>query len=254
MRVLASDYDGTLRIEEKVTKADLEALARWREAGNLFVAVTGRSMESFTREIAENGFGCDYIIANNGGVIYDGKMNRMQVNYMDFDRAMALIGYIRTLPCASYVINDGYYRHRIVVNEQEEDLKYGKMPQEKNEAELLASGKIAQIVISLNDDALSAEIIAHIHEAFSDCVVAYANRHCVDIVPRGISKAKGLAFVLADAGVSVQDAVTIGDSYNDLPMIEAYHGFCMDSAPLDIQEKSRGVYHSVGACIADLMK
>ena len=26
MRVLASDYDGTLRIEEKVTKADLEAL------------------------------------------------------------------------------------------------------------------------------------------------------------------------------------------------------------------------------------
>ena len=157
-------------------------------------------------------------------------------------------------PCASYVINDGYYRHRIVVNEQEEDLKYGKMPQEKNEAELLASGKIAQIVISLNDDALSAEIIAHIHEAFSDCVVAYANRHCVDIVPRGISKAKGLAFVLADAGVSVQDAFTIGDSYNDLPMIEAYHGFCMDSAPLDIQEKSRGVYHSVGACIADLMK
>ena len=141
MRVLASDYDGTLRIEEKVTKADLEALARWREAGNLFVAVTGRSMESFTREIAENGFACDYIIANNGGVFYDGKMNRMQVNYMDFDRAMALIGYIRTLPCASYVINDGYYRHRIVVNEQEEDLKYGKMPQEKNEAELLASGK-----------------------------------------------------------------------------------------------------------------
>ena len=66
-------------------------------------------------------------------------------------------------------------------------------------------------------------------------------------MPRGISKAKGLAFVLADA-------CTFGDSYNDLPMIEAYLGFCMDSAPLDIQEKSRGVYHSVGACIADLMK
>mgnify|MGYP000722357104 CR=1 FL=1 len=160
MRVLASDYDGTLRIEEKVTKADLEALARWREAGNLFVAVTGRSMESFTREIAENGFACDYIIANNGGVIYDGKMNRMQVNYMDFDRAMALIGYIRTLPCASYVINDGYYRHRIVVNEQEEDLKYGKMPQEKNEAELLASGvpaaKMNRVLRGLLDAVIKA--------------------------------------------------------------------------------------------------
>ena len=57
-----------------------------------------------------------------------------------------------------------------------------------------------------------------------------------------------------DNSIELQDAFTIGDSYNDLPMIEAYHGFCMDSAPLDIQEKSRGVYHSVGACIADLMK
>lgn len=254
MKVLASDYDGTLRTEEKVTPEDLASLERWRAAGNLFVAVTGRSMESFTREIAVNGFVCDYIIANNGGVIYDGEQNKMQVNYMDFDRAMALIDYIRTLPCASYVINDGYYRHRIVVNENEEDLKYGQMPQEKDEAQLLSSGKIAQVVISLGDDSLSEAILKHIGEAFGDCVVAYANRHCVDIVPKGISKAKGLAYVLADAGAKDEDVFAIGDSYNDLPMIEAYHGFCMDSAPEAIKQKSRAVYHSVGACIADLMK
>ena len=73
-------------------------------------------------------------------------------------------------------------------------------------------------------------------------------------MPKGISKAKGLADVLADAGAKDEDVFAIGDSYNDLPMIEAYHGFCMDSAPEAIKQKSRAVYHSVGACIADLMK
>ena len=41
MKLLASDYDGTLRYEPKVVKEDLDALKRWQQAGNLFVVVTG---------------------------------------------------------------------------------------------------------------------------------------------------------------------------------------------------------------------
>lgn len=157
MKILASDYDGTYRYEPKVTKEDLDAVKRWQKEGNLFVMVTGRSMESFTKEIEVNGFHCDYIIANNGGVIYDGDMNQMKVSYMDFEQALLLIDYIRTLPCASYVINDGYHRHRVVIDENQEDHKYADMPQTMGEQELLANGKIAQIVISLNDDDLAQE-------------------------------------------------------------------------------------------------
>ena len=91
MKILASDYDGTYRYEPKVTKEDLDAVKRWQKEGNLFVMVTGRSMESFTKEIEVNGFHCDYIIANNGGVIYDGDMNQMKVSYMDFEQALLLI-------------------------------------------------------------------------------------------------------------------------------------------------------------------
>ena len=84
MKILASDYDGTYRYEPKVTKEDLDAVKRWQKEGNLFVMVTGRSMESFTKEIEVNGFHCDYIIANNGGVIYYGGINQIKRSYMAF--------------------------------------------------------------------------------------------------------------------------------------------------------------------------
>ena len=50
MKILASDYDGTLRTEELVAEKDIEAIARFSKAGNLFGIVTGRSMESLQKE------------------------------------------------------------------------------------------------------------------------------------------------------------------------------------------------------------
>lgn len=254
MKILASDYDGTLRYGERVAKEDLDAIRRWQNAGHLFIIVTGRSMESFTNEMKKNKLCCDYIVANNGGVIYDGSGGRLQVSYMDYQRALELIDYISTLPCASYVINDGYYRHRIIVNEAENDLKYGDIAPIKDAQEILDSGKLAQIVVSLNNDQLAHEIVRYVNEQFSGSFIAYANRNCVDIVPSGISKADGLSYVLAYEGAEDAAVYTIGDSYNDLPMIEAFDGFCVANAPADIQEQVKKVYLNVGECIGDLMK
>ena len=44
MKLLATDYDGTLKYQDHVTKEDRDAIIRWKEAGNLFVIDTGRSM------------------------------------------------------------------------------------------------------------------------------------------------------------------------------------------------------------------
>lgn len=254
MKLLASDYDGTLRYEPKVVEEDLNAVKRWQQAGNLFAVVTGRSMESFLQELENNDFRCDFIVLNNGGVIYDGSGKCLQVCYLDFDKAMELIAYIRTLPCASYVINDGFHRHRVVLDASQTDMKYAQMPQEKSEEELLAQGKIAQIVISLNDDQLAQEIVRYVNEQFAGYIQAYANRNCVDIVPSGVSKAQGLAYVAYYAGMEESDVYAIGDSYNDLPMIEEFHGFCVAAAPEDIRERAQQVYFSVAECIEDLLK
>ena len=50
-----------------------------------------------------------------------------------------------------------------------------------------------------------------------------------------------------------QDAevYAIGDEINDLPMLEAYDGFTVDTARDLIKDKARAVYPSVGGMLVD---
>lgn len=252
MKVLASDYDGTLRTGEMVDTKDVEAIHTFREQGNVFGLVTGRSMESIKKEIERNGFEFDFIIANNGGVVYDANFNKLQCLYMDFNKALDIISYIKTLDCVSFVINDGYNRYKVRVDDSQIDHKYGDMAEVTNEEEVLDKGKIAQLVISLNDQQMAHEISEYINTAFSGYVVAYPNTHCVDIVPAGVSKAEGLYVIESYMDLDHDDIYTIGDSYNDIPMLKEFHGCAVAHAQEDILNAAEHVYDSVADAICDL--
>ena len=255
MKILASDYDGTLRTEEYVAKTDIEAIKEFQAAGNLFGIVTGRSMESLENEIARNGFTYDFIVTNNGGVIYDKDKNLLQCSYMDFDKAVEIIKHIKTLNCVSYVINDGFHRYKYTVDSHQVDHKYGNVTDtEIPQAEVLGRKKVAQLVISLNDADLAEEISAYINENFKGYAVAYINVNCVDIVCEGVSKAEGLLYIERHLGLSHDDIYTIGDSFNDLPMLEAFKGCTVANAKESIQEQIGVVYQNVADCIHHLMK
>ncbi|AFZ36345.1 HAD-superfamily hydrolase, subfamily IIB [Stanieria cyanosphaera PCC 7437] len=66
---IASDYDGTLATEGKVDLATLAAVNRWKESGRKFILVTGRRISSL-QEIFEKIDICDYVVAENGAVLY----------------------------------------------------------------------------------------------------------------------------------------------------------------------------------------
>lgn len=254
MKILASDYDGTLRTEEYVSKEDIEAIKEFQAAGNLFGIVTGRSMESLENEIARNGFTYDFIVTNNGGVIYDKDKNLLKISYMNFDKACEIIEHIKTLNCVSYVINDGFHRYKYTVDENQVDHKYGKVQDTKvSQQEIFDKGKIAQLVISLNDSLLAEEISSYINDNFCDCAQAFINVNCVDIVCKGVSKAEGLLYIENHLQLNHDDIYAIGDSFNDLPMLEAFHGCTVKNAKECIQEQVGVVYDNVADCIHHLM-
>lgn len=253
MKVLASDYDGTLRTSKTVDRKDIEAIHAFRKAGNMFGLVTGRSMESIKKEIELNQFEFDFIVANNGGVVYDGKLEKLQCLYMDFNRALDIIAYIKTLDCVSFVINDGYRRYKVRVDENQIDHKYGDMQEVTNEEEVLDRGKIAQLVISLNDQMLAHEISTYINSQFKGYVVAYPNVNCVDIVPEGVSKAEGLYVIESYYDLQHDDIYAIGDSFNDIPMLEEFHGLAVAHAQQDILDVAQSVYPDIASAIQDFM-
>ncbi|MEG0289930.1 MAG: HAD-IIB family hydrolase [Erysipelotrichaceae bacterium] len=254
MKLLASDYDGTLRINPRVNQEDKKAIETFRKQGNLFVLVSGRSIESIQEEVKSNQLIFDYIIGNNGGVIYDQTFNKMKEHFIDFDAAIACIEYIKTLDCIAYVLNNGVKRSKTIVNEAKEDLKYGYMSAAISEEKIRNEKKIAQIVISLENNDQSHTIANYLNEHFKEYINAYVNVNCIDIVPCGVSKASGLAYLINEINFDESQVSSIGDSYNDISMLSTFHGFAMEHAPDDIKKIALKSFKSVALCIEYLMQ
>ena len=249
MKIFASDYDGTLRVGPNVSERNIEMINKWRNAGNLFVLVTGRSIESATSEMQRNGFTCDYLIGNNGGVIYqDG--NCLKESLMDFDRALDVLEAIKQTNCISYVINDGYHRAKVIMDPNKPDLKYGMMKATLTVDEVLRNRKIAQFVLSLDDMQMAKETAKGLNDQFHDVITAYVNVDCIDVVPCNISKADGVHYLQDKYDLSNSDIHVIGDSYNDLPMIESYQGYTLNSAEMVIQDQASRRFEDVAEAIS----
>lgn len=241
MKLFASDYDGTLRTEEVVSDENKQAIQQWREAGNLFALVSGRSMESIKRELLINEFAVDILIGNNGGAIYTPAFEEVKSYYFPFAKAMKIIEYIRQERTISYVLNDGYHRSKTILDPSREDKKYAQTTMKFTEAQILEKQKIAQIVVSLEQEEDTMRIADHINGAFSDVAIAYRNVNCVDIAPYGVSKSTGLSYVAKTHHIAFEDVYAIGDSFNDIPMISTFYGFAMAQAPAQVKSYAKKI-------------
>lgn len=253
MKVLASDYDGTLKIKRdgvaSITLSDKEAIAAWRKKGNKFGIVTGRSSATIKEEIKNNDLAIDFLICNNGGVVLDPSFEVLQLSLIDFALAQKLLTYIEQIDCNGYVLNDGYNRARKAFKPHHEDLH--DMPSTITIEAMIASKQIAQIVVDFDDQEPANALAAYLTANY-DGIEAFANIHCVDIVPRGCSKASGINCVIAQEHYDKKDVYAIGDNYNDVSMIQTFYGATFITLPKDIQEQAKVVVDSVASFITHI--
>ncbi len=253
MKLLAADYDGTLRYLDEVTKEDIDAIGKWRKAGNLFVIDTGRSMESILAETLKYNIPVDYFITNNGGMVFDHKQNELFASYLDPVMSLDIMYLAKEIGnVVSYVANDGYHRHRVIIDDSLVEKRYPGLKPDLSEEELMKSGKYAQFVISMSEMKEASLLADKINEHFSHTVVAYANKYVVDIVPKGISKAIGLDYLCRYIHVPIENVYTIGDADNDIPLMEfGMHGACMKNALENIQEHATFIYENIAEMIGN---
>lgn len=135
---------------KKVMAEDSEAIRKWQAAGNLFVIVTGRAKESLDKYLDKDGIQPDYYVTNNGSVIYDAQGNLLKADYLEHMTAIDAIYIAKEMEgVASYVVNDGYHRHRIVVDPSIEEHRYPNMEEDLNEEEVMNQSNFSQIVLSM---------------------------------------------------------------------------------------------------------
>ncbi len=251
MKIVASDYDGTIKLEDKRPEKTIDAIEKWQKKGNLFGIVTGRSTATIKEEIRKYELSPDFLICNNGGVILNRELEVLSLNLIDFNEAKKIIEYIEGIECNEYILNDGFHRARKAISSQKKTLH--NSPSTVSVEEMMQKKEIAQIVIGFDQQENANQVAIYLNENYEQAIEAFANINCVDIVPKGCSKANGIRSVAEMLDLSLDSISAIGDSYNDLSMLEAFHSATLDHALPEIKACADHVVEDVSAFL-DLLE
>ena len=263
MKLFASDYDGTFCKHENRKRDEIKnnvfQSGRWREGGNIFAFATGRSISMMQLEKRRHGIEYDYIVGLNGAVIVDKSDNVLFRMSIKPSIAKEIIALIESKNIGNYSITDGFKGHfRAPLSLKSPSLLLFKLlglftrtyHLSKEEALKLP---VAQIALTVENPQEAVAFADFINETFKGEAFAFANLVHVDIQAPGLSKATGIEFIAQKYHLSETLIYGMGDSFNDIPMFERFHGLTLPEATKEIKEQAKGVYDTVGHALKDLM-
>ena len=255
MKLFASDYDGTYWKHTLKGQLDLKKnikmTKKWQKEGHLFVFATGRSISLIRLEEWLHGIVYDYIVGLNGGIIVskDGEILFQQA--IEESVARKIVKVIQAEDLLQYEITDGIYGHYQTTFKWSHKtfylFKLFKLFFKEYNLTLEESLKrpVVQISIKMKSHEQAIEFAKKMNQEFGDEIVAYSNLRHVDISAKGLSKATGVDYVAKLHHINPDQVYCIGDSFNDVPMFETFHGYTLPEACDEIKQYAEKVFETV---------
>jgi HAD superfamily hydrolase (TIGR01484 family) len=248
MYILSSDYDGTLSLHGSVSSEDKAAIEKWRKAGNLFGIISGRGYTGICEEIRRHELTCDFLICNNGSVIYDGGLEPVEQFTVDGKILQSLVPFI---------IEAGGWRAAITHGNETKSVIMDNGRDQDPRADWITLNDLKnipafnQLDTRFEGDAEAKEFAEKVNKQFGQYVTAWQNAMNVDIVPKGVDKAAGLLRYITLKNVSKEQTLVIGDNYNDLSMILEFEGYTVTSGNPEVIAQSKKAYNSIAVLIKE---
>ena len=243
MKIIASDYDGTFHRHHGVEQKDREAVRKWRESGNLFGVVTGRPTEMLDIIVKER-LELDFVITYNGVDVYDlsgeqpALVKRLSGKSDRFYELSPLI-LRKSGDWAEFITPDGNYY--VTYNDETVHMRDHHV---KREA-LKNINEFIQIYALYKTEDEALEIARQLNEGFSEAVSPLVNGSWLNVAPSGVTKASGVWEYAKLRSAAKEDIFTIGDSYNDLDMIQKFNGYTVENGAEAIKKAALGICKGV---------
>lgn len=231
--LVATDLDGTLlRSDDTVSARTRAALTAVCARGAAHIVVTGRAVP-WTREILA---GLDYrglAVCGQGAQVYDAGTGRLLTS-LTLDRRVATHALAaleaEVGPLALAVSRDGVDGAVLVGPGYR--IHEGPLPvvpaHDRDEMWAEPINKVYLQHPELDDDELAKAARTVVGDAVG---VTVAGPDIVELLPLGLSKARGLSLAARRLGVSGADTIAFGDMPNDVPLLDwAAHGVAMANA------------------------
>lgn len=222
IKFIALDLDGTLvkTHDGLVPDETVKAIKKAKEKGIEVVIATGRQLEG-SLPLAKQ-LDIHYIITLNGGEIWTTKGELLKRQGIDQETARKIIDVHKKYNTYHWLVS----HEQVYVNKMPTDyldqqwIKFGFDVPDNNIREIMKKKFLAMDTIELSN---SAETNMELNAA-------------------GVHKAAAIQFVLDELGLNFDQVMAIGDSINDLKMIEqAGLGIAMGNAQAIVKEKAAWV-------------
>jgi len=201
MKLLASDYDGTFNSDLKNLYINIREVKKFREKGNKFAIVTGRSYSSMKKEIERHNIEYDYLSCNNGLIIFDKEDNIIKSNELKSNDLIILYNLLLFNNC----------------------LKYFKLYNFYESTQTLYN--ILEIYAKFKSSKKAQEFKDYIENSISNLKCYFESKKL--FIGYDFDKADAVSFIQKLENIEKENIITIGDYKNDLSMLKQFNGYKM---------------------------
>ena len=200
MKLLVSDYDQTLSMDDYSIKFNIKKIDEFRKNGNLFMLSTGREYSSIKEEIEKWNIKYDYLSCVDGTILFDYSDNLLSIKNMEKED-LRKIYYLKLKYGDKVSFYDVCTEDNITLERVVKILDF----------------KYKQII----------EDIKVYFDRYLENSSYTINFNNIYVKPRFINKSSTIEYLENKINIEKRDIFTIGDHNNDYEMIKDYNGFTM---------------------------
>lgn len=230
------DYDNTIFSHRTgaIPESAQQALSSLQKDGHKFILATGRDIRRDSGDFASYHLNPDCLISANGAVV-EAEGTILQNTFFDSELQKRLLDFIfaKKYSLTARIDDQWYVFH----------LKSSPFSRRRKGQAQILTEKDFGILYQKSFRAFflpdSPEAIRDVEQHFPELDLLRMGDELggADVVPAGNNKARGISLILSYYGASIEDAVAIGDSMNDLGMIrQAGLGVAMGNAMPEVQK------------------
>ena len=255
--IIATDYDGTLYLYHQggITDEVRSKISEFRKNGNYFGVVTGRSYKwAYPIFKQQNLFDFDFILSDNGAQCTD-----KDGNLVFSEKIKAYKGFAKDYMEKAFSFGEELEEIGICLEKE----RYNFLPDNPEGTDYYNNHKDIEKLMDLDEFVMvnavcknseSAERLRKIiAEAFGDILCPARNDRCLDITSVGVNKATGIKKYAEIMGVDIDNVYAAGDNFNDIVMVEAFHGCAVENAVKELKDVAEYIVEDVGTIVSMIL-
>lgn len=256
IKLVASDIDGTLLPEgtKELNPEIYDIILELKKHGILFVAASGRQLDSQQRLFTPVADDISYISENGAICMHEGQ--KFVISELNRDFAMRIITEVEKRPNCKLAISTPSTQYIKSGDSEFYEYMCGHLSYNITAIDSFRDIDEPIVKIAFLDSVTTQESYEHFKSLFGEEIkIANAGNLWIDFIPFDSNKGTALKFILEKMNLTPADAMSFGDQQNDIEMLEyTKKSYAMAHAKPDVQKHATDITDSVEKTLRELLR